>query len=325
MSGSDFAISMTQTVPRLILLLLAVAAAPVMADPAHDLPACPDFDTPGADWSRSEERGFAFALPPGASADPRSIGLDFEFGRWTFASGGQMYFQYGFAVIELAGWLDETFVSGCRASLDGVEAVLLERRDPNGTFAWAIGLFDYVNAYVPDGAPGQGNHPRNNDFVLIGVGPSDEVFAQGRAVFDSFRWSRLPASSLAAWTVDGASNNGVLVFETERGASGMMVATYREGEPYWLVGATPGPIMSYRHEDTVGIPLTLYETRNGVTPGKPDHPAEVVVFADAEFTVSLAEGCTSARLRWQTRSGEITTLHLRPTYPLLAGCSAYGR
>lgn len=317
---------MTAFFRRFVPLLACAAATPAFADAAHELPACDVFVPPTAAWNRAEERGFAFALPPAAREQPRMPSLDHEFGQWTWDDGRQLQFQYGFAVTELAGWLDLPYVTGCRADLDGVEAVLLERRDPNGTFVWAIGLYDYVHSYTVSEALGEDNTPIANDLVLIGSGASEDVFAQGRTVFGSFRWSRLPASSLAAWSVDGAANNGVLVFETERGASGMMVATYREGEPYWLVGATPGPVMSYRHEDTLGIPLTLYETRDGVTPGKPDHPAQVIAFADAEFTVSLADGCTRGQLRWQPRGGgDITTLQLRPTYPLLAGCSAYGR
>lgn len=315
---------MTAHAFRLLPLLLC-AAAPARADRAHELPACPAFDAPAADWNRAEERGFAFALPPGAQPEARGPSLDHEFGRWTFADGRQVYFQYGFAVTELAGWLEEKFVTGCRARLDGVDAVLLERRDPNGSFAWAIGLFDYVQAYVPTGTPGDGNAPLANDLVLIGAGPSDAVFAQGRQVFGSFRWSRLPASSLAAWSVDGASHNGVLVFETQRGAAGLMVATYRDGKPHWRVGASPGPVMTYAHDGEVGVPIELFETGDGVAPGQPDHPARVTPFAQGEFIVSLAEECTRARLVYRAGEAAPVTLHLRPTYPLLHGCSAFGR
>jgi hypothetical protein len=317
---------MPPSVRRFIPLLLGLAPLPAFADAAHDLPTCPAFDAAPADWARAQERGFTFVLPPGAHAQPRGPALDHEFGLWTFDHGGVLQFQYGFAVTELASWLEEKYVTGCRASLDGVDAVLLERRDPNGTFAWAIGLFDYVHSYTTSETLYEGNDPSANDFTLIGSGPSEAVFAQGRAVFESFRWSRLPASSLAAWSVEGAANNGVLMFETQRGAAGLMLATYREGRPHWLVGSTPGPVMSYRLDDAVSVPLVLYETANGVSPGQTDHPADVTPYADAEFTVSLADGCTRAQLRWQPRNRDApTTLHLRPTYPLLHGCSNYGR
>lgn len=317
---------MPVSIRRFAPLSLCLAALPAFADPAHDLPACPAFDAPAAGWGHAEERGFAFALPPGAQAQPRGPALDHEFGLWRFDHGGVLQFQYGFAVTELAGWLEEKFVTGCRASLDGVDAVFLERRDPDGSFAWAIGLFDYVHSYTASETLYEGNEPTANDFALIGSGPNESVFAQGRALFGSFRWSRLPQSSLAAWSVEGAANNGVLMFETERGAAGLMLATYRDGEPHWLVGSTPGAVMSYRLEDGVSVPLVLYETADGVSPGQADHPADVVAYADAEFAVSLAEGCTRAQLRWQPRDGGApVTLHLRPSYPLLHGCSAYGR
>lgn len=324
MSGADRAHHMSLSA-RFALLSSLCVCAPAFATDAHELPACPAFDAPGADWTRSEERGFAFSLPPGANAQPRETSLDHEFGRWTFQDGGQVYFQYGFAVTQLADWLEEKFVTGCRTSLDGVDAVLLERRDPSGVFVWGIALFDFVQSYVPSGEPGDGNAPLGNDFVLIGTGPSDAVFAQGRKVFESFRWSRLPSSSLAAWNVEGASNNGVFVFETQRGASGLMLATYRDGKPHWLVGASPGPVLTYRHENQVGIPLVLYETANGVAPGQPDRAASVAEFADAEFVVSLADGCTRATLRYRPKAGGAkTTLALRPAYPLLHGCSPFG-
>ena len=320
-----------------LLLCAAAAAAPAFADTAHELPACPVFDAPAAAWGRTEERGFAFALPPGAHAEARGPALDHEFGRWTFDDGGQVYFQYGFAVTELADWLDEKFVTGCRASLDGVDAVFLERRDPNGMFVWAVGLFDYVHSYTPNGdALGEDNPTLSNDLVLIGAGATDAVFAQGRAVFGSFRWARIPESSLAAWSVRDAANNGVLTFETLRGATGMMVATYRDGSPHWLVGSTPGPVMSYRLQDVafedgeaevVAIPLALYETSNGVTPGQPNHPATITHYADAEFLVSLSHDCQRAQLRYRPRDSTAapTVLALSTTYPLLHGCSAYGR
>lgn len=321
-------------IPRLLLLvLLFPAGIAVHAEAAHDLPVCTDFPAPGADWARTEEGGFAFALPPAASARPRGPSLDHEFGQWTWEDGRQLQFQYGFAVTELAGWLDESFVAGCRADLDGVDAVFLERRNPDGTFVWAVGLFDYVRSYTAGDMPGQSNPTLANDLALIGSGTSEAVFAQGRAVFGSFRWSRIPASSLAAWSVQGASNNGVLVFETEKGATALMFATYRDGKPYWLVGVPPGPVMSYRQGKTpfgqdevatVSVPLVLYETANGVVPGEADHPAQIAYFADAELTVSLDDRCERARLRYAHRdAGAIVTLALLPTYPLLHGCSPY--
>jgi len=327
---------MRTTIFGLLALALALSgSSTARAADAHHLPACDSLPAAGEDWPRASENGFRFALPPGAQAQPRGPALDHEFGRWTWADGRQLQFQYGFAVTELAGWLDEAFVTGCRADLDGVEAVLLERRDPDGSFAWAIGLFDYVHSYTPNGdALGDDNPPLDNDFTLIGAGPTDAVFAQGRAVFDSFRWSRLPESSLAAWAVEGASNNGVLVFETARGAAGLMLATYRDGAPYWLVGSTPGPVLSYRiakapFEDgeasVVALPFTLYETRDGVSPGQPDHPAQVTVHADAELVVSLSHDCQRAQLRYRQRGVALTVLPLRPAYPLLHGCSPYRR
>ena len=294
-----------ESMMRCVLALALLSSVPAArAADARDLPACEARPGPGEDWSRASENGFRFALPPGAQAQPRGASLDHEFGRWTWPDGRQLQFQYGFAVTELASWLELPFVTGCRGDLDGVEAVFLERREPDGSFAWAIGLFDYVQSYTPNGdALGDDNASLANDLALIGAGPAEAVLAQGRAVFDSFRWSRLPDSSLAAWSVDGASNNGVLVFETARGAAGLMLATYRDGVPYWLVGQTPGAVMSYRlakvpFEDgeasAVALPFTLYETRDGESPGQPDRPAQVPAHADAGMVASLSQDCERA-------------------------------
>lgn len=316
----------------MLVLMLFAAAAIAHADPAHDLPACEPFPAPAADWARTGERGFVFDLPPGAQADPRLPSLDHEFGRWTWADGRQVYFQYGFAVTELYEWLEEPFVTGCRASLDGIDAVFLERRQPDGQFVWAIGLFDYVRTYTT-GAPEFFNPVSNNDFVLIGAGGSESVFAQGRALFGSFVWSRLPESALAAWSVRGASNNGVIVFETAPATTGLMIATYRDGKPYWLVATPPGPLMSHvvaksefdgGEARNASVLLTLYETANGVTPGSPDHPAQLTEVGEAEFTVSLSDHCTKARLRWRpTGTATMETLMLDATYPPLHGCTTY--
>jgi hypothetical protein len=72
--------------------------------------------------------------------------------------------------------------------------------------------------------------------------------------------------------------------------------------------------------------LTLYETADGVTPGNPDHPARLIEVGEAEFTVSLSDDCTKARLRWQPRgSTAMETLMLTATYPPLHGCTTYRR
>lgn len=324
---------MTPTSRSILFACLLAVAAAAHADPAHDLPACADFPAPAPDWTRAEERGFSFALPPGARPEPRGPSLDHEFGRWTWSDERQLYFQYGFAVTELAGWLELPFVTGCRASLDSVDAVFLERRQPDGQFVWAIGLFDYVRSYNTSSVSLGLNSPNDDDLVLIGAGRTESIFAQGRALFGSFRWSRLPRSALAAWSVRGASNNGVLVFETENGATAVMIATYRDGNPYWLVGTPPGPVISHVSAKTefdggdvraASVPLTLYETSAGVTPGSPDRPAQLTPIADAEFTISLSDRCQRARLRWLPRAGgTMQTWMLTATYPPLHGCTTY--
>ncbi len=313
---------------------LAISSGEAFAD-ANDLPACADFPAPTAEWTRAEENGFALALPPGAQAVPRTPSLDHEFGQWNWSDGRALQFQYGFAVTELADWVDDPDVVGCQGDLDGVRAVYLQRSRAGEPRVFAIGLFDYVQSYTVGFGLGDNNPTQPNDLAIIGQGADDSIFEQGKVLFDSFRWSRLPESALAAWTVQGAPGNGVLVFETNVGAPALMFATYRDGKPFWLVGNTPGQVASYRQQEvklatgdatTVSVPMTLHETSGGSFPGEPVQTPQVTKWADAELIVSLSDGCTIAELRWQRpEESEIEVITLVPTYPLLHGCSPYRR
>lgn len=317
--------------PLLLVALLCVT--PLASADAFDLPACEDFPAPGADWGRAEESGFAFALPPGAQPQPRGPLLDFEFREWHWEDGRRLQFQYGFAVTELADWVDDPDVTGCQAELDGQRAVYLTRSRSGEPHVFAIGLFDYVQGYYSGFAFGEHNPPIANDLVIFGEHDKASIFDTGRALFRSFRWSRLPASALAAWSVKSAPGNGVIVFETEPGEPGLFLATYLDGVPYWLVGSGEQPVVSARQTIeidgreivAVSVPLTIHEASGGGFPGMPrDAFLETTPWADAELSISLTDDCRLGYLRWQQRGSEnVQTLTLTPTYAPIGACSPY--
>lgn len=318
------------------VLLLAVLLGTTLAVPARaagpadprELPACVAFDPVPESWTQRARQSFALHLPPELVEQPRGPSLDHEFAEFR---GGAMLvqYQYGFAVTEIAGWLDDAGVTGCRFDLDGVAAALLERAVAGEPNRFAIGLFDFVTTYHGEFEAFTGTSSLlSDDLVVYGEGEGETAFVLGRAIASSFRWSKLPVAAAGPWTVAATMHNGVFA-HWDGDAATVFLATFSPatGAPEWIGGGAPMPTAHAARvidgEIWLAQPVPFVRVARGRFPGASGASGEPAPWGHAELRVRA--DCAKAELAIAADGSTPQVLALERVLGSVGTCDRFAR
>jgi hypothetical protein len=321
--------SLARLAPILALALAPHADAAGVTDP-NEFPACANLEAPAA-WTMQGRSAFGFRLPPGAVEQPRGPSLDHEFAEFRMPDGTLLQYQYGFAVTDISGWVDDPGVTGCRFSLDGVDAALLERVEAGQPRRYAIGLFDFATTYHPEGGDFTGTaNALSDDLVVFVQGDDTAASSVARGIAASFRWSKLPLAASGPWTVAGATHNGVFAQWDGRAISVFLATFDRDTRrPDWIGGGEAMPTANAAHvvdgERWLAQPVGFIRVPAGDPPGAaaPIAPGEPSPWGRAELRVR--EDCAKAELALLENGGRPQVLRLERLLHATGACDRFAR